>query len=65
MTKRYILLRDPLFMQGKEEWEDEESSAYILHDHDDVIIGPSIKISIYIKRLDWGIGEGLKFLLNQ
>ncbi|MDW7614928.1 FMN-binding glutamate synthase family protein [Peribacillus simplex] len=51
ITKRYILLRDPLLMQRKEKWEDEESSAYLLHDHDAVIIGPNTKHPFRLKGL--------------
>ncbi|MGE7903222.1 hypothetical protein ACQKNS_02280 [Peribacillus sp. NPDC094092] len=34
MTKSYILMKEPLLLQRKEKWEDEESSAYLLDDHD-------------------------------
>ncbi|MFF2446995.1 FMN-binding glutamate synthase family protein [Neobacillus sp. NPDC058068] len=42
-TKRYILLKDPLFSQREEKWEDEESPAYLLQDDDAVVIGPNTK----------------------
>lgn len=42
-TKRYLLLKDPLFSQREEQWEDEESPAYLLQDDDVVVIGPNTK----------------------
>ena len=30
LTKRYILIKDPLFSQREEKWEDENSLAYLL-----------------------------------
>ena len=50
-TKRYILLKDPLFSQRVEKWEDEESLAYLLHDDDAVIIGPNTKHPFRLKGL--------------
>ncbi|MGE7762492.1 FMN-binding glutamate synthase family protein [Peribacillus sp. NPDC097895] len=51
ITKRYILLKDPLFSQRKEKWEDEESSAYLLHEDDTVVIGPNTKHPFRLKGL--------------
>ncbi|MFJ5624826.1 FMN-binding glutamate synthase family protein [Peribacillus loiseleuriae] len=51
ITKRCILLKDPLFSQREEKWEDEESSAYLLHDHDAVVIGPNTKHPFRLKGL--------------
>ncbi|CAH0296659.1 Glutamate synthase [NADPH] large chain [Peribacillus sp. Bi96] len=51
ITKRYILLKDPLFSQRKEKWEDEESSAYLLHEDDAVVIGPNTKHPFRLKGL--------------
>lgn len=51
LTKRYILLNDPLFSQRKEKWEDEEASAYLLDDNDAVIIGPKTKHPFVLKGL--------------
>jgi glutamate synthase (ferredoxin) len=42
-TKRYILLKDPLFSQREEKWVDEESPAYLLQEDDAVVIGPNTK----------------------
>ncbi|WP_312755815.1 FMN-binding glutamate synthase family protein [Rummeliibacillus suwonensis] len=50
-TKRYILLKDPLFSQREEKWEDEESSAYLLHDDDAIVIGPKTKHPFVVKSL--------------
>ncbi|GIN85010.1 glutamate synthase large subunit-like protein YerD [Heyndrickxia sporothermodurans] len=50
-TKRYLLLKDPLFTQREEKWEDEESSAYLLHDDDAVVIGPNTRHPFVLKGL--------------
>ncbi|WP_102691701.1 FMN-binding glutamate synthase family protein [Rummeliibacillus pycnus] len=50
-TKRYILLKDPLFSQREEKWEDEETSAYLLHDDDAVVIGPNTKYPFKVRGL--------------
>ncbi|MGE7662749.1 FMN-binding glutamate synthase family protein [Peribacillus sp. NPDC097197] len=50
-TKRYILLKDPLFSQREEKWEDEESLAFLLHDNDTVVIGPNVKYPFKLKGL--------------
>ncbi|USK82771.1 FMN-binding glutamate synthase family protein [Peribacillus frigoritolerans] len=50
-TKRYILLKDPLFSQREEKWEDEVSSAFLLDDEDAVIIGPNTKNPFRLKGL--------------
>lgn len=51
LTKRYILMKDPLFSQREEKWEDEETSAYLLHDDDAVVIGPNTKYPFVLKGL--------------
>ncbi len=38
-TKKYVLLKDTLFTQRKEEWRDEISDAYLLDESDAVVIG--------------------------
>ncbi|WEG15068.1 FMN-binding glutamate synthase family protein [Pullulanibacillus sp. KACC 23026] len=38
-TKKYVLLKDTLFTQRKEERRDEVDDAYLLHEEDAVIIG--------------------------
>ncbi|WP_090634224.1 FMN-binding glutamate synthase family protein [Neobacillus massiliamazoniensis] len=50
-TKKYLLLKDPLFTQREEKWEDEESPAYLLHDDDAVVIGPQTKQPFVLKGL--------------
>ena len=45
------LLKDPLFSQREETWEDEASSAYLLDDEDAVIIGPNTKNPFRLKGL--------------
>ncbi|MFK2825763.1 FMN-binding glutamate synthase family protein [Bacillus sp. B190/17] len=50
-TKRYILLKDPLFSQREEKWENEDSLAYLLHDDDAVVIGPNTKHPFVLKGL--------------
>ncbi|MFD0828544.1 FMN-binding glutamate synthase family protein [Neobacillus sp. M.A.Huq-85] len=50
-TKRYLLVRDPLFSQRKEKWEDEEALAYLLHDDDAVVVGPNCKHPFVLKGL--------------
>ncbi|MFJ8256723.1 FMN-binding glutamate synthase family protein [Peribacillus asahii] len=51
LTKRYILLKDPLLSQREEKWEDEESSAYLLHDDDAIVIGPHTRHPFIVKGL--------------
>ncbi len=50
-TKRYILQKDPLFLQRVEKWENNESLAYLLHDDHSVIIGPNTKYPFKLKGL--------------
>ncbi|MGX9134731.1 FMN-binding glutamate synthase family protein [Rummeliibacillus sp. JY-2-4R] len=50
-TKRYILISDPLFSQRVENWEVEETSAFLLHDDDAVVIGPKTKNPFIVKSL--------------
>src|SRR5690606_23039925 len=51
LTKRYILLKDPLFSQREEKWEENESSAYLLHDDDAIVIGPDTEHPFVLKGL--------------
>lgn len=51
LTKRYILLKDPLLSQREEKWEDEESSAHLLHDDDAIVIGPNTRHPFILKGL--------------
>lgn len=50
-TKKYILLRDSLFGQRKEKFEDSNTLAYLLHDDDAVVIGPNTKHPFAVKSL--------------
>lgn len=49
LTKKYILLKDPLFMQREEKREDEEANAYLLHDDEAVVIGPALEHPFVVK----------------
>jgi glutamate synthase domain-containing protein 2 len=49
LTKRYILIKDPLFSQREENWEDESGSAYLLHDDDAIVIGPKTNQPFVLK----------------
>ena len=49
LTKRYLLLRDPLFTQREEKWEDDKSLAHVLSDEDAIIIGPNLKHPFIVK----------------
>ncbi|ASN04050.1 FMN-binding glutamate synthase family protein [Virgibacillus necropolis] len=42
-TNRYLLIKDPLFMEREERLEKHESSAYLLKEEDAIIIGPNAK----------------------
>lgn len=50
-TKRYLLLKDPLFTQRDEKWSVEETSAYLLHDDDAITIGPNTEHPFVVKSL--------------
>lgn len=39
-TMRYLIIKDPLFTQREEVWEEDESLAYLLPEEDAVVIGP-------------------------
>src|SRR5699024_1875613 len=43
LTKRYLLLREPLFTGHEEELEEDSSIAYLLEDKDAIVIGPQTK----------------------
>ncbi|KIL80235.1 FMN-binding glutamate synthase family protein [Bacillus badius] len=49
LTKKYILLKDPLFAQREEKREDEEANAYLLHDDEAVVIGPALEHPFVVK----------------
>ncbi|MBS4196216.1 FMN-binding glutamate synthase family protein [Lederbergia citri] len=51
LTKRYLLIKDPLFTQREEKWEEDESSAYLLHNDDAVVIGPNTEHPFVLKGL--------------
>jgi glutamate synthase domain-containing protein 2 len=51
LTKRYLLIKDPLFTQREEKWEEDESSAHLLHEDDAIIIGPNTKHPFVLKGL--------------
>lgn len=38
-TKKYVLLKDTLFTQRKEDWREEIDDAYLLHENDAIVIG--------------------------
>lgn len=42
-TGRYLLIKDPLFTQRKEEWEEDESSVYLLDEKDTIVVGENCK----------------------
>ncbi|HWK23670.1 MAG TPA: FMN-binding glutamate synthase family protein [Ureibacillus sp.] len=48
-TKRYLLIKEPLFTQKKEELEQHESSAYLLNDDDAIVIGEHTKHPFVVK----------------
>ncbi|MED4205721.1 FMN-binding glutamate synthase family protein [Neobacillus mesonae] len=50
-TKKYILLKDPLFTDRKEKWEIDNALANLLHDDDAVVIGPKTKYPFVVKSL--------------
>lgn len=47
-TKKYILLKDTLFTR-KEKWENDRTSAYLLHDDDAVVIGENVPHPFVLK----------------
>lgn len=51
LTHKYLLIKDPLFTQRVEKLEVDESSAYLLHDDDAVIIGPHLEQPFVLKGL--------------
>lgn len=51
LTKRYLLLQDPLFAQRKEKLEDDHSLAFLLKEEDAVVIGPQTKNPFVTKGL--------------
>ncbi|RWR12588.1 FMN-binding glutamate synthase family protein [Siminovitchia fortis] len=49
LTKKYLLIKDPLFTQRIEKVEDDESSAYLLHEDDAIVIGPHLEHPFILK----------------
>ncbi|WLD94689.1 FMN-binding glutamate synthase family protein [Alkalihalobacillus sp. AL-G] len=50
-TNRYVLLKEPLFTQREEKWEENSSSAYLLDDEDAVVIGKNTAEPFKVKSL--------------
>jgi glutamate synthase domain-containing protein 2 len=50
-TGRYLLIKDPLFAQREEKWEEHRSSAYLLEDEDAVVVGEQAKYPFVAKGL--------------
>lgn len=50
-TKKYLLLKDPLFAQRKERWEDDEAPGYLLPEEDAVVIGPTARHPFKVRGL--------------
>lgn len=48
-TKKYLLIKEPLFGQRKETFEDDESKAFLLHDDDAIVIGENTKHPFVVK----------------
>jgi glutamate synthase domain-containing protein 2 len=48
-TKKYLLLKDPLFGQRKERLVDTETPAYLLHDDDAIVIGRDVPHPFIVK----------------
>lgn len=48
-TKRYLLVKEPLFGQRKEIFEDHVSKAFLLHDEDAIVIGEKTKHPFIVK----------------
>lgn len=51
LTKKYMLIKDPLFSQREEKWEDEDSLSYLLADEHAVVIGPNTKHPFILRGL--------------
>ena len=50
-TKKYVLLKDTLFTQRQEEFRDEISDAYLLHEEDAVVIGKNLPHPFKVRSL--------------
>jgi glutamate synthase domain-containing protein 2 len=48
-TNRYLLIKEPLFSQKKEVWEKNISSAYLLKEEDEIIIGKDLNHPFIVK----------------
>ncbi|WP_174614347.1 FMN-binding glutamate synthase family protein [Virgibacillus ihumii] len=42
-TGRYLLIKEPLFSQREEEWEQDESPVYLLDEEDTIVIGENCR----------------------
>lgn len=51
LTQKYLLIKDPLFTQRVEKWEEDKSSAYLLHEDNAVVIGAGLKHPFILKGL--------------
>lgn len=50
-TKKYVLLKDKLFGQREEKFEEDHSPAYLLDDDDAVVIGPDTRRPFVVRSL--------------
>lgn len=51
LTKKYVLIKDPLFTNRVEISQDDKSLAYLLRDEDTVVLGPNCEHPFYVKSL--------------
>lgn len=51
LTKKYVLVKDPLFTNRVERSESDESLAYLLRDEDAVVLGPNCEHPFVVKSL--------------
>ena len=49
LTKRYRLLKEPLFTGREEKFEEDSSIAYLLDDEDAIVLGPQTKYPFTVK----------------
>ncbi|MDQ0159468.1 FMN-binding glutamate synthase family protein [Alkalibacillus salilacus] len=49
LTNRYLLIKEPLFTQKVEEWESDQSLAYLLDEQDSIVIGPNTRNPFKVK----------------
>ncbi|WP_077328221.1 FMN-binding glutamate synthase family protein [Virgibacillus siamensis] len=48
-TGRYLLIKDPLFTQRTEDWEEDESPVYLLDEDDTIIIGENCRYPFKVR----------------